>query len=257
MIALVAIVVSALATTSFASVSLVVDAAPNVYGSPDWGPWWSAAEAAVAGGTFVNMGSTPYAGTTTFDPYDEMVYSAGDLGKRLTFIYWIPDQTVASLTGNFQIKLAIDWDGTRYALNWDTDGWDNDGLNVDWVAPGNWTNYNGGVIGSIGLGWWPVGSDGIPADVTQADIDSYASMLYANQTSAVGEVRIWDPTTGSWQETDLQANMVPEPATMIVWSLLGSASWLGMRVVRRGRRVGRQPWSNENRAAILDIIGKR
>jgi hypothetical protein len=50
---------------------------------------------------------------------------------------------------------------------------------------------------------------------------------------------------------------IPEPATIIVWSLLGSASWLGMRVVRQGRRVGRQPWSDENRTAILGIIGKR
>ncbi len=50
---------------------------------------------------------------------------------------------------------------------------------------------------------------------------------------------------------------IPEPATLIVWSLLGGASWLGMRVVQRGRRVGRQPWSEENRAAILAIIGKR
>ncbi|MFZ1932255.1 MAG: hypothetical protein WCB27_04445 [Thermoguttaceae bacterium] len=50
---------------------------------------------------------------------------------------------------------------------------------------------------------------------------------------------------------------VPEPATMIVWSLLGVASWLGTRVWRQGRRVGRQPWSNENRTAILEIIAKR
>ncbi len=46
---------------------------------------------------------------------------------------------------------------------------------------------------------------------------------------------------------------VPEPATMIVWSLLGTASWLGMRVWRSGRRIGR-PWSEENRAAIRGII---
>ncbi len=47
----------------------------------------------------------------------------------------------------------------------------------------------------------------------------------------------------------------PEPATMIVWSLLGAAGWLGMRVWRRGRRVGRQ-WSEENRQAILDIVSR-
>ena len=46
--------------------------------------------------------------------------------------------------------------------------------------------------------------------------------------------------------------------TIIVWSLLGVGSWLGMRVVRRrrGGPVGRQPWSNENRNAIHDIIAR-
>jgi hypothetical protein len=48
---------------------------------------------------------------------------------------------------------------------------------------------------------------------------------------------------------------IPEPAALIVWSLLGTGSWLGMRVWRRrGTPVGRQPWSPENRTAILDII---
>jgi hypothetical protein len=49
---------------------------------------------------------------------------------------------------------------------------------------------------------------------------------------------------------------VPEPATLIVWSLLGGVSWLGMRVVRRGRPAGRQPWSPENRQAIHAIIAR-
>ncbi len=49
---------------------------------------------------------------------------------------------------------------------------------------------------------------------------------------------------------------IPEPATMIVWSLLGAASWLGMRVWRQGRRVGRQPWSDGNRQAIHEIIAR-
>ncbi|MCG2682862.1 MAG: hypothetical protein L6306_04525 [Planctomycetales bacterium] len=50
---------------------------------------------------------------------------------------------------------------------------------------------------------------------------------------------------------------VPEPATIIVWSLLGAGSWLGMRVWRRrGGPVGRQHWSNENRTAIHQIIAR-
>ena len=49
---------------------------------------------------------------------------------------------------------------------------------------------------------------------------------------------------------------VPEPATLIVWSLLGGASWLGMRVWRGGRQIGRRSWSPENLQAILDVIGR-
>ena len=58
--------------------------------------------------------------------------------------------------------------------------------------------------------------------------------------------------TGNGQETDRvgmafgwtsTVSAVPEPATIIIWSLLGMGSWLGMRVVRRrrGGPVGRQP----------------
>ena len=43
---------------------------------------------------------------------------------------------------------------------------------------------------------------------------------------------------------------VPEPATIIVWSLLGAASWLGMGVWRGGRRS----WSAENRRTIEQMI---
>lgn len=56
---------------------------------------------------------------------------------------------------------------------------------------------------------------------------------------------------------------VPEPATFIVWSLLGSAGWMGMRVWRRrgssfdpGGAACRQPWSPENRQAIHGIIAR-
>lgn len=47
--------------------------------------------------------------------------------------------------------------------------------------------------------------------------------------------------------------VVPEPATIIVWSLLGAGSWLGLRISRR-RRVA--VWSPEARAAIREIVGR-
>ncbi len=78
-------------------VSLFVDSAPNVYGSPDFPAWKANAYAAAAGGTFVNMinGINPAnIGTTNFEIEDEVVYSFGDLGKRLHWIYWIPNQLI-------------------------------------------------------------------------------------------------------------------------------------------------------------------
>ena len=97
-----------------------------------------------------------------------------------------------------------------------------DGYQVD-VTPLGWSQ-------SLGAGWsGPLGPNGLPIPVNE-DLTASFSVTSAS---------------------------VPEPATLIVWSLLGAASWLGMRVVRKGRRISRQPWSNENRTAILEIVGKR
>ena len=80
---------------------------------------------------------------------------------------------------------------------------------------------------------------------------------------------VWGPHNGSglgepntaenflWLKTEF--TVVPEPATVIIWSLLGAGSWLGIWVVRKrrgGSSVGRQPWTNENRAAIHEIIAR-
>jgi hypothetical protein len=45
-----------------------------------------------------------------------------------------------------------------------------------------------------------------------------------------------DPYESSYSYYRVSAAAVPEPATLIVWALLGAASWLGMRLARRGRR---------------------
>lgn len=51
-----------------------------------------------------------------------------------------------------------------------------------------------------------------------------------------------------------QLAIIPEPASVLIWCLLGAGSWLGMRVWRGGRRIGRPVWSPENRQAIQEII---
>jgi hypothetical protein len=80
-----------------------------------------------------------------------------------------------------------------------------------------------------------------------ADVDS----LYFDLICTAGD----EPVTAVLSDVSTSA-VVPEPAAVIVWSLLGAGSWLGLRVWRRPRSVGRRPWSPETRSAIHAIIAR-
>jgi hypothetical protein len=110
---------------------------------------------------------------------------------------------------------------------------------------------------------------GVMSEVATAFNWSSATIPPLVPGTAVEEMPLWGPENNYNLGNPAQPQFyipstfntpltIPEPATLIVWSLLGASSWLGMRVWRQGRRVGRrQPWSNENRTAILEIIGRR
>lgn len=147
---LIAVAFTAGGVAEASSVNLYVDAAPNVYGSPDYAAWRDAAFLAAASGSFVNMANSfnpANVGTTEFEIQDEVVYSFGDLGSRLTWIYWIPGETVDSLAGRFDISLENVWDGAYLDFYDDYYG-------STWLVPSSWTNYAGGVIGTAGMAWW-------------------------------------------------------------------------------------------------------
>ena len=221
------IVFATIVTSSHAAINvqLYADTAPNAYGSPNYAPWAAQAFNDVAAGTFTDMRSGAYPGTLAFVPSDAIVYSDGDLGKRLTWIYWIPNTTVAQLTAmNFQVKDVCDWDGIAYTYDWNTGNTVVDAANVGWIMPGSWQNYNGGVIGAFGDAWWAVHGDDPNAPnyfsgVTQADIDALASDMLANQTYWTGEIQYTD-ANGVLIQENLQLNLVPEPTTMIAGALL-------------------------------------
>jgi hypothetical protein len=88
-------------------------------------------------------------------------------------------------------------------------------------------------------------------------------------------VVLWDAIAGSANglvtasgtaTLTVEASPVPEPGTMIIWSLLGAGSWLGMRVWRRrgpglgedaaSRVSAQRTWSPEARQAIHEIIAR-
>ncbi len=155
------------ATARAITVDVYVDAAPNASGSPNYAPWWAAAQAAAVNGTFVNMANSTdpaNAGTLLFNINDCFVYSFGDLGKRLQFVYWLPGETKADLLAkNFQIGIDLLWDGTLYS-DW--------AYGTDWVTPISFSDYSGGVIGTAGIGIW--GAFGVNTQAAlDADIAAY------------------------------------------------------------------------------------
>lgn len=226
-----------ISTTSMA-VQLYVDSAPNVYGSPDWTPWWNQTKSNVVAGGFVNLRTGTYPNSLRIDPYDEIVYSTGDLGKRLHWIYWLPGKDKESLNGLFQVKWVIDWDGDAWTYDWGSNDWALDNPNVGWVQPGSWENYSGGVIGSFGFAWWardddapPNSSDGNSYNETnQDDIDALRALVFQYQTYAEGFVRYRETVNDPWQYTSLKVTL-PDSGTSTV-GLFGLAL-LGLSLYRR------------------------
>lgn len=206
---------------SFAySASLYVDAAPNKYGSPNYDSWWNNAMASASAGSFVNMANSNNpmnSGTTNFDIEDIVVYSFGDLGSRLHFIYWIADATIDSLKAqNFEISMYYDWDGVTFDFY-------NEYYGTTWLQPGSWIEYNGGVIGSAGFAWW--GAYGVN---TQEALDADLEDWQRYQGDITLQVRYGQ------QQFSLTAHHepVPEPTTVL---LLG-AGLLGLAYASRSKK---------------------
>ncbi len=202
------------------TINAYVDAAPNAFGSPDFAPWWTAAKIDAVNGTFVNMAHSvdpANQGTLQFNIRDTFVYSFGDLGKRLHFIYWIPGETTDSLTAqHFQIGIDLVWDGVTYPT------W---AYGDEWVTPLSWENYDGGVIGSGGVAFW--GAYGINTQAAlEADIAAYQP--YTDGFNFRVRADNIEPTT-----LISVTQRVPEAAATLLLVVLGLGALVAWR--RRGR----------------------
>lgn len=192
-------------TGSARSTALYVDAAPNVYGSPNYAPWWDTAKTKASDGTFVNMVNSHNPlniNTTNFEIEDAVVYSFGDLGSRLHFIYWLPNETIISLAGRFQVALDYEWDGVTYDFY-------NAYYGQRWLTPGSWIEHNGGVIGTAGFAWW-----GAYNTNTQTALDADLADWNQHQGDIIFHVKLDDV-----EESITAYHGVPAPSTLALLSL--------------------------------------
>lgn len=181
---------------------IYVDSAPNVYGSPDWDPWWTETKDDVMAGGIASLRTGTFPRSTWIIPHDETVYSFGDLGKRIHWVYWIPGQTTASLNGLFEVKYVIDW----FATEWTDDGgWALDAPDVGWSQPSRWEDVAGGTIGSFGFAWW-----GAYVTNTQEELEADYQLFWEAQTHLRGLVRWRESVTSEWNYDDINLLMVPQ-----------------------------------------------
>jgi hypothetical protein len=201
-------------------VQMYLDTAPN--GGSLFAAFRTAAQDSIYNGTFVNQANSfdaANAGTLNYEDEDYMVYSFGDLGKRLHSFYYIPGETTSSLAGRFEVSIEYAWDGVWYNP-YEAYGWG------QWTVPGSWVNYDGngdgitdGVMGSMGNANW--GAYDFTTDTPEARAALAADL--ADSRMYLGNTKFLAKLDGVVYELEAIHSPIPEPLTMLLISLGGLA----------------------------------
>jgi len=235
-------------------------------------------------GEYITLGGTYYVGNPTTPTVTGLGYASVRTGRGLSgYTAWLytmarghdlwqlpSEMGTIDATDTQYLQQAI-WagmlgtkQGSTYE-NWGvgratTTGQPYDGAEF---AISAWTEYaaRGISFADFLLSGWDGEATGLSPGTKATTTDQISKMM-----SHTGDVVVLNMYTLDGVDAQDQLGLtlgdgdppVPEPATIVIWSLLGMGSWLGMRVwrQRRGGPVGRQPWSNENRTAIHDIIAR-
>ncbi|MCD4728338.1 MAG: hypothetical protein K8R46_11790 [Pirellulales bacterium] len=196
--------------------------------------------------TVVKPGTTVTA-TAAGDWNYRIIHNAYGLGGD-TVQWWTTDQTKLLRPGGADIgEFSITAD-----LYHDTneDGWDASDPDVQF---GETVRFWAGLLNGDDADFYRSDTQAVYYDADGwGTRDTYAGFTPSGAYYSSSAVDY-----GSGFEAALSATAIPEPASVLVWCLLGAGSWLGMRVWRRRRiPVGQQPWSAENRQAIHEIIAR-
>jgi len=202
------------------AVSLYVDSV-NL---SDYTGWWdNAKKQDAADGSFVNMLNSvnpANGGTTNFEIQDAVVYNFEDWGRRLHFVYWLPNTSIELLTGRFQISMDYVWDGVTKDYY---DEYDESDSQI-WLEPTLWEEYEDGVIGSAGFSLW-----GAYYENTQTELDGDI----AEWEKSLGNVTIHTSLDGVTTSLTAYHQPVPEPSTII----LLAAGFGGLAIWRKKRNI--------------------